>query len=865
MEVGVEINQYSVIEHIGRGGMADVWSARDTRLNRMVAIKTIAHGLSQDVDPVALFEREAQTIAQMEHPHILPIYDFGEYSGSLYIVMRYVTGGSLEDLLEERPMTLNETVRMGLAIAQALDHAHRNNVVHLDLKPPNILLDSSHSPYLADFGLATMLDPQGRARNPGSGTLLYMAPEQLTAEIIDHRADMYSFAIMVYHMLAGGLPFEGMAPLALRQLQQNDQLPEIDLINPNVPSQVNNILQRGTALDPSERPSTLVEFIEELRAIISDTTGYDYDGDDIADNDFASGFDPLTAHTDLLIQTDDVSLLEAVDIYTRARHVWAGGQGRFLLGITHFMLMNSYYQEAEEHDLKIDKAGYQMLLRGALEHDYEIEYWWEQLDQDNRRWVCLHTIRSENPHARMRALFYLETLPDNPERQTIPRLVAQALQVENYPEAKIAALKVLSTRAQIRKPQQEYEIDTEYQGRLLTSMTRLGIHLGAPSLWREAVYSPEIDLLIAEIAIDREFPKVADFASRVVGQLHSTTAIRHIANEQKAGTPGALRSLALVRDEAHSLPPLVSRQARLYAWLANTLRRITDEPVDNFLRFILAVLGAWIGLGEYVYITYRSQAIFNPQRWANVLSFGLVFGLFMGIFVLLVDQFPSRLKGFWPWWGRLILGAILGFLTSLLIWGGYTWLFLQYIPDWELVRMAAFGTTFGFLISAMLNLRGWQALIITSLSIYLPLYAATKNICLLPGYFGFCPGTDGFSVTVVAGLGILLGAIIAYFARKQVETVDFPTEWSNRTNLLISSALGFLFSLLIWLIFIPIFEAQHLTWDGTLLVFMFTFLISGFTSYILTSVNRIAFIVLALATYSALYYSIDKPFPDECF
>src|SRR5687767_273161 len=198
MDVGVEFNQYRVIEHIGRGGMADVWSARDKRLNRTVAIKTIVRDMSQDTEPVQLFEREAQTIAQLEHPHILPIYDFGDFEAQLYIVMRYVTGGSLEDLLTGGPMPTADVLRHSKAIAGALDYAHSVNVIHLDLKPSNILMDSNQSPYLADFGLATVLGPEGRAANPGYGTLLYMAPEQLTASSLDHRADIYSFAILVF-------------------------------------------------------------------------------------------------------------------------------------------------------------------------------------------------------------------------------------------------------------------------------------------------------------------------------------------------------------------------------------------------------------------------------------------------------------------------------------------------------------------------------------------------------------------------------------------------------------------------------------------------------------------------------------------
>jgi hypothetical protein len=422
MDVGVRLQQYEIVEHIGRGGMADVWSARDTSLGRMVAIKTIAQDLSAEQNPLLLFEQEARTIASLEHPHILPIYGFGQYQGKLYIVMRYVTGGSLEDALKDGTITFDYALKLTRSLADALQHAHSESVVHLDLKPPNILLDSKGIPYLADFGLATALGADGRARNPGAGTLLYMAPEQMTSEQIDHRADIYSFALVVHHIFTGRLPFSGSSPLALKQLQFQDRLPFLGDLNPDLPDELTTILRTGTALNPEDRYDTVIDLVTEIEAVLGVREGT-VEGSSTGSSTFAdliTDFDPAK-----------VQQREAEDIYDRAHQAWSGGNGRFLLSVTHFMVMSDFYSIPEHYGLEIDKEGLEMLLRGALEYDYNVDYWWDQQrNNDSRRWVCLHAIRSESPGARRRAYDRLRRLPDtDPPR--IPLQVAQALTLEN--------------------------------------------------------------------------------------------------------------------------------------------------------------------------------------------------------------------------------------------------------------------------------------------------------------------------------------------------------------------------------------------------------------------------------------------------
>jgi len=268
--IGKAMSHYTILEQIGQGGMSSVFRAVDLRDQRAVAIKVLSPYIAHEARFKARFEREIKLLGRLQHPNIMSILDFGDGEGLAYIVMPYIDTGTLSDRLVRGPLAPKDGARVVEQLASALSAAHAAGVVHRDVKPSNILLNSMGDVLLSDFSFAHQTDAsQNLTGSALIGTPAYMSPEQCRGEPIDARSDQYALAVVLYQMTTGRLPFEGDTPMATALKHVNEPLPRPRLANPSIPEEVERVLVRGLAKDPSLRYATVLDlndsFQEALR------------------------------------------------------------------------------------------------------------------------------------------------------------------------------------------------------------------------------------------------------------------------------------------------------------------------------------------------------------------------------------------------------------------------------------------------------------------------------------------------------------------------------------------------------------------------------------------------------------------------
>ncbi len=276
--IGRRLGKYEITELIGQGGMATVYKGYQPDIDRFVAIKVLPPHPGHDPNFGDRFRLEARTIAQLQHPHILPMHDYGTDGDILYLVTPYLDGGSLKDLIDESgPMPLDQAESILRQIASALDYAHRRGVIHRDVKPDNVLLDSEGNAMLADFGIVKILEGDTGLTATGGvlGTPAYMAPEQSQGEAITAQADIYSLGVIVYEMITGQQPYQADTPMQVMLKHITEPVPRISEASESLPPAVEPVIMRVLAKDPKERYESAAEFAQQfLRAVNDNTQDY---------------------------------------------------------------------------------------------------------------------------------------------------------------------------------------------------------------------------------------------------------------------------------------------------------------------------------------------------------------------------------------------------------------------------------------------------------------------------------------------------------------------------------------------------------------------------------------------------------------
>lgn len=265
--VGKSLGQFRVVERIGSGGMATVFKAYQPTLDRYVAIKVLPAYHARDPIFMKRFVQEARSVAKLAHPNIVQIHDFGDQDNITYIVMEYVDGGTLKDRLK-RPLPVPEAVDYIIQAAEGLDCAHRNGIIHRDVKPANMLVRKDGHLLISDFGIAKILEGTTNLTRVGTsiGTPQYMSPEQGAGQMqaVDRRSDIYSLGIVLFHCLTGRVPFTADSPITITVKHLNDPLPVERLVEVGVPNPIIQVVQQMTAKQPYERYQSADAVVDAL-------------------------------------------------------------------------------------------------------------------------------------------------------------------------------------------------------------------------------------------------------------------------------------------------------------------------------------------------------------------------------------------------------------------------------------------------------------------------------------------------------------------------------------------------------------------------------------------------------------------------
>ncbi|MBN1426992.1 MAG: serine/threonine protein kinase [Anaerolineae bacterium] len=674
---GYQLGKYILLEQIGHGGQAIVWSGVDEIKKSVVAVKLV---LCETEDPLLdpnAFDQQAQTVASLVHPHIVPLYHFGVSGRFRYMVTRYITGGSLEDILFDGPLPVPEVLRLASQIVSALEYIHGLRLVHRDIKPSNVLLDTQRNAYLTDFGLARILSQYTQALHTGRGTPAYSPPEQVLSAPLTLRSDIYTLGLVLYEMFAGELPWEGMISLASKQLQAGEVLPDASQVNSELPAKLDDVLRSMTHADPESRPNTAGQALE----MVHDALGV-----------------PYTPGAQLGIALDDAEKqldlgqydgIDALNLLNKGLAVQDVADERIELSLTDFFCIDTVCERSNDILASLGDTARQFMLRAALVHGHRIEPWWLRLPPlDDRLQVCAQTIAIE-------------------EVPAVERTVALLLRES---DALFKHLKLLPMTVERLLDMATDGADVAFQMDALELLGRIGSQAGQ---WQETAFTPTADRKLATIALGDGFE--AKEAVRLIGQVRSMTATGDLVRAwERDRNPYARSALFTIQEVAGDFPPSVSPIVRWQISGQLGLRQILNRAERLIPSFIMTVLGAILGIAFQVYWTLEMRGLLAIQGARITFDRGLLLGMPVGLGIFVTRLIARRFTILKPI-PRILAGTVVGGgivnLSMVII---YWILFLENPPTGWLSTLGSMLLVLGFAVSAAPSRLSWVVRVLLS-------------------------------------------------------------------------------------------------------------------------------------------------------